>query len=206
MLATWLQGLLMGASLIMVLGAQNAFVLTQGLQGRHRMPLALTCSLCDALLIMIGVAGMGALFANSPTLLAWATWAGAAFLIAYGARSLLSALRPATPGELATRDAEVGITRLVLTTLAFSLLNPHVYLDTVVLLGSLGSQHGDLGRWWFGAGAATASFVWFFSLSYGAKLLLPLFQKPISWRILDGLNCLVMWGIAASLIQKALVA
>ncbi|MBB5018458.1 L-lysine exporter family protein LysE/ArgO [Chitinivorax tropicus] len=204
MLTTWLQGLLMGASLIMVLGAQNAFVLTQGLRGRHRMSLALTSALCDALLIMIGVAGMGALFAGSPALLAWAAWAGAAFLATYGARSLYSALRPATAGALVAADTESGVIKLILTTLAFSLLNPHVYLDTVVLLGSLGSQHGDTGRWWFGAGAATASFIWFFSLSYGAKLLLPLFQKPSSWRILDCLNGLVMWGIAATLIQKAL--
>lgn len=194
------KGFATGAGLIIAIGAQNAFVLAQGLLLRYRFSIALICSLVDATLISVGVAGMGLLVADNPALSKIAAWGGIAFLGAYGARAFWLALKPGTlePDARGIRSLRAAVA----TTLAVSLLNPHVYLDTVVLLGSIAAAEGSVGRWWFGTGAVLASFVWFFTLAYGASRLAPLFKKPLAWRILDALIGLVMWGIAASLFSK----
>lgn len=202
-LMPFLKGLGLGGSLIIAIGAQNAFVLTQGLRRNHHYLVAALCSLVDIVLILAGVAGMGLLIADNPLLLQAATWGGAAFLLWFGATALRSAMKPGTLQE--DQNAE-GYSRgkIILTTLAVSLLNPHVYLDTVVMLGSIGGRYAPDARVWFAVGAVTASFLWFFSLSLGAQWLAPLFRKPIAWRVLDGLVCLIVWAIAASLIVQGL--
>ncbi len=203
MALAFIQGLGLGAGLIIAIGAQNAFVLRQGLRRQGVFLTALVCTLCDVLLIALGVAGLGSLISSQPILTAIAAWGGALFLFVYGLRAFLSALKPgrleaeATPSPASPRN-------IVLTTLAVSLLNPHVYLDTVVLLGSIGGQFAGASRLSFGLGAATASSLWFFGLAYGAQRLGPLFRRPLAWRVLDVLIALVMWGIAASLVAERL--
>lgn len=180
----YLAGLAAGAGLIIAIGAQNAFVLRQGLQRHYVGSVVLVCMLADVALILLGVAGMGLAVREHPGLLQWLRYAGAAFLIAYG----LLALRRAWQGESGLRPVgENGGSRMrvVLACLGFTLLNPHVYLDTVVLLGSLSTHYEGEGRWFFAAGASTASMVWFVSLGYGARLLLPVFRSPLAWRIFD---------------------
>lgn len=193
----FLRGLGLGASLIVAIGAQNAFVLRQGLKREGRLSVALTCTLCDAALIALGVGGFGSVLAHH---VAWArlmAWAGAAFLFVYGARAFQSALHPSALTDDAP-PAAPGAT--VVTVLALSLLNPHVYLDTVVLLGGLSAQYAPRSRLEFGLGAVSASVLWFFGLAYGAGYLAPLFQKPSAWRFLDGLIGTVMWALALGLI------
>ena len=188
----------MGAGLIVAIGAQNAFVLRQGLQKRQVFITALVCVLCDAALIVLGVAGFGTLVSSSALLSAVAAWGGAVFLFVYGARAFRSGGLEAERGPTLTRR------EAVLSTLAVSLLNPHVYLDTVVLLGSVGGQFRGAARAAFVAGAVTASTVWFFGLAYGAARLEPLFRRPLAWRVLDVVIGIVMWSIAASLVREAL--
>ena len=142
---------------------------------------------------------MGVLIGQSELTLKLISWAGGAFLLWYGANALRSALRSESLNLSANNFS--SLKSALLTTLALSLLNPHVYLDTVVLLGSIGGRYPDEERYWFGAGAALFSFVWFFSLSLGARWLAPLFRKPVSWRILDGLVCLMMWSLAVLLLS-----
>ncbi|MCL4862671.1 MAG: LysE/ArgO family amino acid transporter [Caldilineaceae bacterium] len=196
----FLQGFGLSAALIMAIGAQNAFVLQQGLRRQHVFATAAICALCDAALIVLGVAGLGAVITQSAQLTALATWGGAAFLFAYGARAFWSALRP---GML---DAEQSTLRggalatTVLAALGVSLLNPHVYLDTVVLVGSVGGRYPAGDRVAFAAGAMSASCVWFFGLAYGAAWLAPIFRRPRAWRLLDLAVGAIMWAIAASLI------
>lgn len=199
-LLPFLKGVGLGASLIMVIGAQNAYVLSQGFRKRHVFATAFVCSLCDAILIIIGIAGVGTLVASSPTFTQIASWGGTIFLLGYGLKAFYSAF---SNRSLEAADPENQSTRLkttLLTVLAISLLNPHVYLDTVVLLGSIGGQLPLGERIWFGAGAVCASILWFFSLGYGAKRLAPLFKKPMAWRILDGVTGGIMWVIAGSLV------
>ena len=188
--ASFLAGLATSAGLIMAIGAQNAFVLSQGVRREYHWSIAGVCSLLDAVLITAGIAGMGVLIGQSELTLKLISWAGGAFLLWYGANALRSALRSESLNLSANNFS--SLKSALLTTLALSLLNPHVYLDTVVLLGSIGGRYPDEERYWFGAGAALFSFVWFFSLSLGARWLAPLFRKPVSWRILDGLVCLMM--------------
>lgn len=195
----YLTGMATGASLIIAIGAQNAFVLTQGIRKQHRFVVALICSLCDALLISAGVAGMGALIEQSPLLLGVASVAGALFLFVYGLKSLISAFH-ADRGMEASGEHLVSRKQVVFTTLAITLLNPHVYLDTVVLLGSISATYAGPGRYLFGGGAVTMSFLWFFILAYGSGFLAPLFSKAITWRILDTAIFLVMWTIACKLL------
>ena len=197
-----LAGFLVGGGLIVAIGAQNAFVLRQGLSRRHVFPVALFCSLSDALLILLGVGGLGALVVASPALLKVATWGGAAFLLAYGAFAFRRALSPSAMTMADTSSA--SLPAALAACAAFTFLNPHVWLDTVVLVGSISATHGVQGRWVFGLGAAFASFCWFFSLAYGARLLDPLFAKPRAWRILDLLIGGVMWTIAATLLMRPL--
>jgi len=199
MIFAFLKGLGIGASLIIAIGAQNAFVLRQGLLRQYVLTCALICTLCDMVLIYCGVAGMGLLISSSPQLLTFAKWGGALFLLAYGARSAWAAF--SSGGLAVAGDAMPSHAAIVASAFSFSLLNPHVYLDTVVLLGAVGGQQIGPARIAFTAGAMTASTLWFFSLGYGARLLAPLFAKPIAWRVLDGLIAVVMWMIAVSLLM-----
>ena len=196
-LATFVPGFLLGLSLIVAIGAQNAFVLRQGLRREHVLPVVLVCALSDAVLIALGVGGFAAIVAAAPWVQPVFTYGGAAFLLVYGARSFLSAWRG---GEsLMPTEGKAGPLRTtLLTCLAFTWLNPHVYLDTVILLGSISARYANTVA--FGAGAMTASFVFFFTLGYGARLLLPLFTSPRSWQVLDAGIGLVMWAIAAKLL------
>ena len=197
--AVFFQGLAVSAGLIVAIGAQNAFVLAQGVRGAHRLQIALACASSDALLIALGGGGAGALIASQPALLALARWGGAAFLLVYAAM----ALRRAWHGESMTlpTDSQQSVWRVLLATLAVTWLNPHVYLDTVVLLGGVAAQLPAQERFTFGLGAALASWLWFFALAYGARLLAPLFTRPTSWRVLDISVALVMLIVAYQLLQ-----
>ena len=198
MIAPFIQGFGTGGGLIVAIGAQNAFVLSQGVRRNHHLTIALICIVCDAIFISAGVAGFGGAVAGSPILAQWVKWCGAGFLFFYGLGSLRSALRG---GRLDTKDQVLGSLRAaIITTLAVTLLNPHFYLDTVILLGGVSSQFHGQGRLYFGIGAVFASTLWFISLSLGGRMLAPLFKKQISWRILDSMVCATMWTIAVSLI------
>jgi L-lysine exporter family protein LysE/ArgO len=199
---TWTEGFALGAGLIIAIGAQNAFVLRLGIQRRHVFVGALFCALSDLALITAGVFGLGSLVRGQSWFLAVMTWGGAAFLTWYGVRAALRALKPGALDEGQSSAQGLGSTLASLA--AFTFLNPHVYLDTVVLLGGLGARHGDPGRFWFAFGAASASLVWFFGLAYGARLLAPLFRKPVTWRVLDLIIAAVMFTIAGSLVWAAL--
>ena len=190
-------GFLTMASLIVAIGAQNAYVLRTGLSRHHVGMVVAVCALSDAVLVLAGVLGFGALVTTHPGLLTWARWLGAAYLVGYGITCLWSARRPRVLEAGAAVPSRGGV---LATVLALTWLNPHVYLDTVLLVGSLANQHGTPGRWWFAAGAATASVLWFTGLGYGARLLAPLFARPVTWRVLDVLIALVMFAVAASLV------
>ena len=178
MIAPFVQGFGVGGGLILAIGAQNAFVLSQGVRRNHHMIIALICIICDAVFISAGVAGFGGAVSNNPTLSQWVTWGGAGFLIFYGLRSLRSALRG---GSMDTSDQAVRTLRAaIITTLAVTLLNPHFYLDTVILLGGVSSQFHGESRFFFWIGAVSASTLWFISLSLGGQMLAPLFQKQTS--------------------------
>jgi L-lysine exporter family protein LysE/ArgO len=181
-------------SLIVAIGAQNAFVLRQGLRREHVLPVVLICSLSDALLISSGIAGLGALLTRSQLGLDIAKYGGAAFLYAY---AVVAAKRAFSPGSITPADhAPAALRSVLLTCLGFTYLNPHVYLDTVVLLGSLANQRGPDGRWLYGLGAVTASFTWFFSLGFFSRRLTPLFARPRSWQYLDSAIALLMTALA----------
>ena len=196
-----LQGFALGASLIVAIGAQNAFVLRQGLKRLHVFITAAICTLCDAVLIILGVGGLGTIIASNHTISLIATWGGAVFLLYYGLRSFRSAFFTKETLDAASSTTQVVRVRdTILAVLAFSLLNPHVYLDTVVLVGSIGAHYPLTQRLWFAVGATLASFTWFFGLAYGAAWLAPLFKRPLAWRILDALVGCIMWIIAGSLI------
>jgi len=197
-------GALLGGSLIVAIGAQNAFVLRQGLQRQHVGPLVLFCASCDAVLMALGVAGLGAVIGQAPLLSALLTWGGAVFLAVYAALAARRALRP---GALAAAVAAPLSRRQVLAQAAgFTLLNPHVYLDTVVLVGALGAQQPAPLRPAFVAGAALASLVWFSALGYGARLLAPLLARPQAWRWLEGGIALTMAALSAGLVVHGLRA
>ncbi|MBV2358224.1 LysE/ArgO family amino acid transporter [Thalassococcus sp. CAU 1522] len=189
-------GFALGFSLILAIGAQNAFVLRQGLRRQHVLPVVLVCAVSDAALIAAGVAGFGALAKALPGLEFFMRLAGAAFLVWYGARTFLSAWRGGQ--SLEAGQGTTSLRTAVLTCLALTWLNPHVYLDTVVLLGAVSAQYDD--RLAFALGAMTASFFFFFSLGYGARALAPFFARPRAWQVLDILIGLTMWAIAAKLL------
>lgn len=193
-----LAGFGLGLSLIVAIGAQNAFVLRQGLRREHVLWIVAICALSDAVLIGLGIWGLGAIIESADTLLTVVRLGGAAFLIWYGVRS---AIRAGKPGTLETEStgASTSLRTALATALALTWLNPHVYLDTVVLLGSIGATYGD-SRWVFGLGAAVGSVVWFTALGFGSRLLRPLFAKPLAWRFLDAAIALVMFAIAGSLL------
>jgi L-lysine exporter family protein LysE/ArgO len=194
-------GFATSAALIIAIGAQNAFVLRQGIKREHVFAVALICALSDALLISLGIAGVGTLIQRHPLLLAVARYGGALFLFVYAAFALRRAMRPKGAELGAASTEKMSLRSAVLACLAFTYLNPHCYLDTVVLLGSISGQYPLPQRWVFGAGAFTASFVWFFALAYGARLLAPLFAKPVAWRVLDTLIAAVMITIGIALLR-----
>ena len=199
MQTAFIQGMGIGGSLIIAVGAQNAFVLKQGIKRAYPLPIALLCSIIDALMITAGVAGLGHIIEAFPTIKHVASFGGAAFLIWYGANELKASF-VAKGMEMDNAQNADTLRKAMLTTLGISLLNPHLYLDTVVLLGSISTQFEDAHRPWFGAGAVLASFIWFFSLSFGARLLAPIFSRPAAWRYLDRFIWLTMWSIAAAII------
>ncbi|MGO4191409.1 LysE/ArgO family amino acid transporter [Arthrobacter sp. YAF17] len=199
MIPSLVSGLASGLALIVAIGAQNAFVLRQGVQRSHVLLVVAVCAVSDLVLIVLGVAGVGVLIERAPEVLEVVRWAGAAFLLAYGAMAAVRAIRgtqasqPAA-GHKGTWAAALG------TCLALTWLNPHVYLDTVLLLGSLAGAHGADGRWWFAAGAGLGSVAWFAALGTGARYLAPLFARPGSWRVLDAGIALVMVTLAVMLV------
>ncbi len=187
-----------GLSLIVAIGAQNAFVLRQGIRRDAVLAVVGICALSDALLIALGVGGVGAVVVAWPGALTAIGWIGGAFLLCYGALAARRVFRPS--GVLrADGDAAGSRRRAVLTCLALTWLNPHVYLDTVLLLGSVAGTHGDPGRWWFALGACVASLLWFAGLGYGARLAAPRLARPRAWQVLDVLVGLVMLAIAVRL-------
>ena len=192
-----LVGFLTSFTLIAAIGAQNAFVLRQGIRREHVLAVVSVCAVSDLLLITAGIAGVGALITAYPQTVTVAKIGGAVFLLGYGALAARRALRPSsmTPNQ----DGPARLISAILTCLALTFLNPHVYLDTVVLLGTLANQHAD-GRWLFGVGAVTASVVWFFGLGFGARRLAGLFATPLTWRILDGLIAATMVTLGVSLV------
>ena len=198
--AAAITGASLGLTLIVAIGSQNAFVLRQGLRREHVGPIVVFCAVADALLMLAGVAGLAQLLGDRPWLAIGLTLGGAAFLSAYGVRALWRAARPSAL-LAAEGQASLSLRQALLQTMAFTLLNPHVYLDTVLLVGSVGAQWGDA-RWWFAAGAASASVVWFTALGYGARWLAPWFARPRAWQVLDGLIGVVMLGIAALLLAR----
>lgn len=194
----FLKGIGLGGSLIVAIGSQNAYLLRQALKQEFVLTCIAICVICDVVLIGAGVAGMGQLIVEAPALLFWIKIAGAGFLFWYGLRAARSAFNPGIME--ANENSAAGDRRTVIAAmLAFSLLNPHVYLDTVVLLGSIGGQQAGNGRWYFALGAMLASLLWFGSLGLGARYLTPVFAKPRAWQILDGVIALVMWALAISL-------
>ncbi|MFV0332531.1 MAG: LysE/ArgO family amino acid transporter [Tropicimonas sp.] len=196
----FVQGFGIGLSLILAIGAQNAFVLRQGLRREHVLAVVLACALSDAVLIALGVFTFTSVAVLLPGLVPAMRWGGAAFLLAYGALSF----RKAWNGGAALEAGEGGarsLRQVTLTILALTWLNPHVYLDTVGLIGATSAGFpGHQGA--FATGAITASFAFFFALGYGARLLRPLFARPASWRLLEALIGIVMWSIAAGLILR----
>lgn len=203
-LEAMLSGFGLGAGLIVAIGAQNAFVLRQGLKGEFVFPVCTICFACDAILIALGAGGFGTLVASSPLLLNAARLSGAAFLLLYGLFSFRAAVRPAALLPAEDSPAFDTLPKVALTTLALTLLNPHVYMDTVLLLGSLAGQFPQGSRLLFALGAMTASFVWFYCLGYGSRILEPIFRKPIAWRVLDALVGGTMWVIAGNLVWSGL--
>ena len=197
------KGLATSASLIVAMGSQNTFVFTQGLRREFHWPIAALCALIDMVLIAAGVAGMGVLISQSDDWMLAARLGGALFLFLYGAKALLSALKPqALSLKKTTLD---GLAKALAVTLAITLLNPHVYLDTVVLLGSIGGQYPTLERFWFAIGAMAFSCIWFCLLVAGAKIVQPIFANPKAWQIMDGVICITMWAIAVTLLWPVIV-
>lgn len=226
MLTPVVAGLGLGFSLIIAIGAQNLFVLRQGLRREHVFVVAAICAASDALLIALGVSGVGFVLQSVPWLVDVVRWAGAAFLVTYGVLAARRAWRPSeralavddssldpAPGTLAAARGTGGVAAsvsvsaaartsllpVVLTCLALTWLNPHVYLDTVFLLGTVANTHGDQ-RWLFAAGAMTASVIWFFGLAFGARFLGRWLSTPRAWRILDAVIAVVMIGLGVSLV------
>ena len=200
-LAAAASGLGLGLSLIVVIGAQNAFVLRQGLSGQHVRVVVALCTLSDVVLIAAGVLGAGAVLSRLPGLLAGVRIGGGAFLVGYGILAARRAWRPATLVADSSRKS-AGLAATAVTCLALTWLNPHVYLDTVVLLGAIANtHHGE--RWPFAAGAAIASTAWFAGLGYGARLLRPVFARPAAWRILDAAIAVVMLTLGTLLIASS---
>lgn len=202
MTTPFLAGLALSGSLIIAIGAQNVHVLRQGIRREHVAWVVLTCAVIDAALMAVGVFAVSGIARLNSDVLQWVTWFGAAFLIGYG---LTAAWRAYKPGALQVTDASVPPRKLAVAfgqTLAVSLINPHVYLDTVFLVGLVGSQYVLQDRLLFWAGAASASLAWFSTIGFGARWLAPLFARPAAWRLLDALLALTMLYLAWALLQS----
>ncbi len=191
----FLTGLLLGGSLIIAIGSQNAYVLKQGLLKSHVFLICLICALSDALLIALGTSGVGVIINKHPEWLNAVTWFGAAYLIAFAIMSFRSAFKGETL-ETASDNTSQNTKTVIATVLALTFLNPHVYLDTVLLIGSIASPYSGADKVNFTLGAVSASFIWFFALGYGARFLSPIFSKPKAWKVLNILIGLVMLWIA----------
>ncbi|MCP4297777.1 MAG: amino acid transporter [Proteobacteria bacterium] len=200
MSGVFFQGLGISAGLIMAIGAQNAYVLSLGIRKNYHKTAALICAICDAVLISLGIAGVGTVVASDPMLTFYAGWGGAMFLFWYATKSLISALKKESMDTV--NSGNQSLKAIITTTAAFTLLNPHVYLDTLVLLGSIGGQYPAEDRTLFALGACTASFIWFFTLSIGAGFLAPVFRNPKAWKVLDLVVCLIMCVIAFQIIPE----
>lgn len=192
-------GFFLSASLIVAIGAQNAFVLRQGLLKKHVFIICLICAASDALLILLGVTGLGFLVKKLPWLISVITLAGAAFLFVYGGMVVKRMFSPQSLESL--KENSLGLRAAILACLTFTFLNPHAYLDTFILIGGISASYEGNLKVAFTLGAMIASFAWFFSLGYGARLLVPFFEKPNSWQILDGFIAIVMFGLAISLLM-----
>lgn len=201
LISTFLTGFAMSGALIMAIGAQNLFVLRQGLKREHVGPVVLFCGSADAILIAAGVAGVGAMLGAMPQLTLALTIGGAAFLSWYGLNAFKRMMAP--EAMTVTSQPAVTLGGALAATAAFTFLNPHVYLDTVLLMGAAGFAHAPDLRPVFVAGAATASVSWFAALGYGARVLTPVFARPSAWKVLDGIVCVVMLTLAATLLEKA---
>ncbi len=199
-LSSIIEGFIMGAGLIIAIGAQNAFVLKQGIAGNHRSTIAWICALSDALLIFLGITGMGFLFNSHPIITRTVSIAGALYLSWFSIRCFRSAINGESMDINGKSFSGLTLKNAIITTLALTYLNPHVYLDTVVMLGGFGAARPPEIRPFFGLGAVSASFIWFFSLAYSGKIIAPLFRKQISWRILDTVIGFIMIYIAVKLI------
>lgn len=202
-LSVFVQGLVLCFGLIVAIGAQNAFVLRQGLRREHVLPVVAFCALADAVLITAGVLGMAQALGRHPAFATGMALAGAAFLAWYGWQALQRARHTS---QLQAADGGPGLSwgAAMAQLAAFTFLNPHVYLDTVMLMGSIGAQQPDGLRGWFIAGASIASLGWFTALGFGARWLAPLFAKPRAWQVLDALIGLTMWTLAVLLLRHAL--
>lgn len=196
--AVLLTGLFTGLSLIAAIGAQNAFVLRQGLTLQHIGIVVLICIAGDVLLINAGVAGVGAIISSHPTVLEVLRWVGAAYLTWFGIRSFLQARHPRT----LTTQTTGARGSVVAAALAITFLNPHVYLDTVLMLGNVANQQGSVGRWWFAVGACLGSISWFTTIGYGARLAAPLMSRAVTWRVLDVVIGITMVTIAVLLLTR----
>jgi len=195
---TLLVGFGTGMSLLVVIGAQNAFVLRQGLRGEHTTWVVVICSLSDIVLISVGTAGLGGLSALGAWVVPTLTYVGVAFLVVYGILTLRRAFRQSSL-EAAPDTDKTTLAHTVVTVLALTWLNPHVYLDTVLLLGSIATSHLPY-QWWFAVGAMAASCIWFAGIGFGARWLRPLFASPKAWRVLDVCVAVVMWAVAVTLL------
>lgn len=198
MFSYMMSGFAVGMSLIVSIGAQNAFVLKQGLKQQHVFWVCVICALSDSILILLGVLGFARVIEHYPDIIIFSKYIGAGFLFYYGMHHAISAFKSTevlAPSDQLTEH----FLQVLMICLAFTWLNPHVYLDTVILIGSISTQYA-LGKWWFALGAVCASWFFFFSLGYGAKILTPWFQHPKAWKILDAIIACTMWGVAVSLI------
>jgi L-lysine exporter family protein LysE/ArgO len=196
-----LKGFSASSGLIIAIGAQNAFVIRQGLKRQHLFLTALICSLIDAILIVCGVIGFGFYISEYPVFIELTKYFAAIFLFFYGLVSLRSVFKKKTNLNSMEEPSVVSAKKIVVSLLALSLLNPHVYLDTVILLGSIASQQPAHEQIYFAVGAMSASFAWFFAITFGAQLLAPYFQKDMAWRIIDGLTAITMWMIALNVLN-----
>ena len=209
-MSAFINGLLTGGSLIVAIGSQNAYVLKQGLLKSHVFLVCSICAIADALLIAIGTSGLGRVVSSYPQLLYYISLFGALFLFVYGVLSFRDAIKPvenqysSMEGKSSQEGGSSSVKLVVITVLALTFLNPHVYLDTVLLIGSIASPYSNEAKYYFTFGAISASFIWFFSLGYGARLLIPLFAKTLTWQILNISIAIIMWSIAWMLLRTAL--
>ena len=201
MLHSYLQGFAIGLSLIVAIGAQNTFVLKQGLKKQAVFWVCFVCALSDSILVVLGITGFATVIQLYPELVGFAKWAGAVFLLWYGLQHAIQAFKSNQSLHAGSQN-EIKLSKIIIVCLALTWLNPHVYLDTVVLIGSISTQFEQT-KLYFALGVITASWFFFFSLGYGARVLIPVFANPQAWKVLDVVIALIMWSIAISLIMTA---